>query len=110
LVLVNSKTPNKNLLTHKKQIQTIFDPAGVPKCTEEIPLLKDYYQHWQEDYDLEVVLISLDTDPINMLNLYTISPGFPVVISRVGPGECQELLRFGYTHDVLAGQGPENTA
>jgi hypothetical protein len=70
----------------------------------EIPLLKDYYQHWKEDYDLEVVLISLDTDPIKYAEFIHDFPWFPVVISRVGPGECQELLRFGYTHDVFAGQ------
>jgi thiol-disulfide isomerase/thioredoxin len=65
LVLVNSKTPNKKFTDIKSKYKLIvFGSSWCPKCTEEIPLLKDYYQHWQEDYDLEVVLISLDTDPI----------------------------------------------
>jgi thiol-disulfide isomerase/thioredoxin len=55
------KHPTRNLL--KKANTNRFGSSWCPKCTEEIPLLKDYYQHWQEDYDLEVVLISLDTDP-----------------------------------------------
>jgi hypothetical protein len=55
LVLVNSKTPNKKFTDIKSKYKLIVFGSGVPKCTEEIPLLKDYYQHWQEDYDLEVL-------------------------------------------------------
>jgi hypothetical protein len=98
--LVNSKTPNKKFTDIKSKYKLIVLPAGVLNAQRKSHL-KDYYQHWQEDYDLEVVLISLDTDPIKYAEFIHDFPGFPVVISRVGPGECQELLRFGYTHDVL---------
>ncbi|MFB0904157.1 MAG: TlpA disulfide reductase family protein [Nonlabens sp.] len=65
LVLVNSKTPNKKFTDIDSKYKLIvFGASWCPKCTEEIPKIKEFYQHWQEDYDLEVVLISLDTDPI----------------------------------------------
>jgi hypothetical protein len=86
-----------------------LDPAGVLNAQGN-PTTKGLLSHWKEDYDLEVVLISLDTDPIKYAEFIHDFPWFPVVISRVGPGECQELLRFGYTHDVNLLDKPENTA
>jgi thiol-disulfide isomerase/thioredoxin len=65
LVLVNTKTPGKKFSDIDSKYKLIvFGASWCPKCTEEIPKIKEFYQHWQEDYDLEVVLISLDTDPI----------------------------------------------
>jgi hypothetical protein len=100
LVLVNSKT-TREFTDIKSKYKSVLDPAGV-LMHREIPLLKDYYQHWQEDYDLEVVLISLDTDPIKYAEFYI----FPWVSScfRVGPGR----MWFSFLHRCT-GQGPENT-
>jgi thiol-disulfide isomerase/thioredoxin len=40
----------------------VFGSSWCPKCVEEIPRLKDFYTQWKSEYDLEIALISLDTD------------------------------------------------
>ncbi len=40
----------------------VFGSSWCSKCVEEIPKLKIFYTQWKSNYDLEIVLISLDTD------------------------------------------------
>ena len=40
----------------------VFGASWCPKCVEDIPKLKNFYTSWKSNYDLEIVMISLDTD------------------------------------------------
>lgn len=40
----------------------VFGSSWCPTCAEEIPKLKSYYTNWKKEYDLEIVLVSLDVD------------------------------------------------
>lgn len=40
----------------------VFGSSWCPKCTEDIPKIKLFYEQWKKEYDLEVVLISLENE------------------------------------------------
>ncbi|WP_165930313.1 TlpA family protein disulfide reductase [Flavobacterium sp. GT3P67] len=40
----------------------VFGSSWCPKCTEEIAKIKSFYSQWKKDYDLEVILVSLDNE------------------------------------------------
>lgn len=42
----------------------VFGSSWCPKCQEEVVQLKKYYQQWKKQYNLEVVFVSIDTDPV----------------------------------------------
>jgi len=46
---------NKNKLV-------VFGASWCGKCTEEIPKLSLFYQNWKNQYDIEVIFVSLDKD------------------------------------------------
>lgn len=58
--------PSKNVATLKdvkaKYKLVVFGSSWCGTCVEEIPKLKNFYTDWQQKYDLEIVLISLDTE------------------------------------------------
>lgn len=63
LLLENSKTQNTKLSEIKSKYKlVVFGSSWCNKCSEEIPKIKTFYDQWKKKYDLEVVLISLDTD------------------------------------------------
>ena len=64
LVLENTKSAMTRLSDSKSRYNlVVFGSSWCPKCAAEIPKINTYYQQWQKDYDLEVILLSLDTDP-----------------------------------------------
>ena len=38
----------------------VFGASWCPKCVEEIPQFKLYYEQWKKNYNMEIVFISLD--------------------------------------------------
>lgn len=40
----------------------VFGSSWCPKCTEEIPKIKSFYAEWKKEYNLEVILVSLDNE------------------------------------------------
>lgn len=63
LLLKNSKTQNTKLSEIKSKYKlVVFGSSWCNKLAEEIPKIKTFYDQWKKEYDLEVVLISLDTD------------------------------------------------
>lgn len=40
----------------------VFASSWCTKCIEEIPKIKSFYAQWKKDYDLEVILVSLDNE------------------------------------------------
>jgi len=46
---------------HSKYKLVVFGASWCPKCTEELPKLKSYYDNWKKE-GLEIVFVSLDTD------------------------------------------------
>ncbi|MDI1307627.1 MAG: thioredoxin-like domain-containing protein, partial [bacterium] len=46
---------------HSKYKLVVFGASWCPKCTEELPKLKSYYDNWKKD-GLEIVFVSLDID------------------------------------------------
>jgi peroxiredoxin len=63
LQFVNSKSGFKQLSDLKNKYKLVIFVASLcPKCIEEIPKIKGVYDGWNEKDDLEVILVSLDTD------------------------------------------------
>ena len=63
LLLENSKTQNTKLSEIKSKYKlVVFGSSWCTKCAEEIPKIKTFYDQWKKKYDLEVILISLDTE------------------------------------------------
>ena len=59
----NTKAGFKQLSDLKSKYKlVIFASSWCPKCIEEIPKIKAVYEGWKEKDDLEVILVSLDTD------------------------------------------------
>jgi thiol-disulfide isomerase/thioredoxin len=52
---------NLNSITTKYKL-VVFGASWCNKCQEDIPKLKSYYQDWKTKYNLEIVLISLDSE------------------------------------------------
>ncbi|MFB3390303.1 TlpA family protein disulfide reductase [Flavobacterium sp. LAR06] len=42
----------------------VFGASWCGKCQVDIPDLKKYYSQWQDKYDVEIVFVSVDTDPV----------------------------------------------
>lgn len=52
----------QNLYNLKNKFKlVVFGASWCQKCTEEIPKLAQFYQNWKDQYQLEVVFVSLDT-------------------------------------------------
>jgi thiol-disulfide isomerase/thioredoxin len=63
LLLENTKTKYTKLSDIKNKLKlVVFGSSWCNKCAEEIPKIKVYYEKWKKEYDLEVVLVSLDID------------------------------------------------
>ena len=63
LQFVNSKSTFTLLSELKNKYKlVIFASSWCPKCVEEIPKIQAFYAGWKEKDDLEVILVSLDTD------------------------------------------------
>ena len=59
----NSKSGFTQLSDLKNKYKlVIFVASWCPKCIQEIPKIKTVYDGWKEKDDLEVLLVSLDTD------------------------------------------------
>jgi thiol-disulfide isomerase/thioredoxin len=59
----NSKSAFTQLSDLKNKYKlVVFGSGWCPKCVEEIPKIKSFYPQWKKQDDLEVVLISLDTE------------------------------------------------
>ncbi|WP_298223180.1 thioredoxin family protein [Flavobacterium sp.] len=46
----------------------VFGASWCPKCVDEMPKLKTFYDSWKKDHGLEIVFISLDTQKIDYEN------------------------------------------
>ncbi|MET0945526.1 MAG: thioredoxin family protein [Flavobacterium sp.] len=40
----------------------VFGSSWCPKCIEDIPKIKSFYEQWKSEYGLEVILVSLDNE------------------------------------------------
>lgn len=61
LLLENANTQYTKLSEIKNKYKlVIFGSSWCHKCSEEIPKIKAFYDKWKTEYDVEVVLISLD--------------------------------------------------
>jgi len=63
LNLVNCNQPNlkfDNINSNYKLL--VFGASWCQKCTEELPKLKTFYTSWKQQYNLEIIFISLDTE------------------------------------------------
>lgn len=59
----NSKSGYRSLSEIKNKYKlVIFGSSWCAKCAEEIPKIKTFYDKWKKENDLEVVLVSLDTE------------------------------------------------
>lgn len=56
----------------------VFGSSECPKCKVDIPELKKFYSRWHDQYDMEIVFISVDTDPVSYINF---AKDFPWVSS-----------------------------
>ncbi|MGV9004136.1 TlpA family protein disulfide reductase [Flavobacterium sp.] len=62
ILFANSKQPFKQLSEIKSNYKlVVFGASWCPKCNEDIPHLISFYQKWKQNYNLEIVFISLDT-------------------------------------------------
>ncbi len=53
---------NQSLYDLKNKFKlVVFGASWCQKCTEEIPQLAKFYQNWKDQYQLEIVFVSLDT-------------------------------------------------
>lgn len=65
LVIENSKSQITKLSEIKNKYKlVVFGSSWCNKCIEEIPKIKTYYDQWKKEYDVEVVLVSLDTEKV----------------------------------------------
>lgn len=59
----NTKSIHTQLSDLKNKYKlVVFASSWCPKCVEEIPKLKTFYSKWKEQDDLEIIVISLDTE------------------------------------------------
>lgn len=75
----NSKSGYSSLSEIKNKYKlVVFGSSWCSKCAEEIPKINTFYERWKKENDLEVILVSLDTEKEKH---ETFTKNFPWVLS-----------------------------